>query len=189
MSIFFSGRLLTASDLGAEQAAAVRHHADPAAPLAASDLQAGTSGAVAERSQPGSRFDAVALNPQPLPPKDINELVQWVLRESYTSTTADLRFYLEKAASSNDAKKQARHETHHASEANGTGDPNTKALERKAKAMDDDVQSANNLHLQDALPQQRTLKALSDLSKQEHDPAMSSAPEPLRAPTPPRPGR
>jgi len=116
---YFSGRLLTANDLGAEQEACVQPGAGAAAPATSSDLHAGTPGETLARSLPASRFDAVALNPQPLPPKDINQLVQWVLRESYTSTTEDLRFYAEKVKVYNDAKKQVRDELHGAREALG----------------------------------------------------------------------
>jgi hypothetical protein len=119
MNIYFSGRLLTANDLGAEQEASVHPGAGAAAPATSSDPQAGTPGETLARSLPASRFDAVALNPQPLPPKDINQLVQWVLRESYTSTTEDLRSFAEKVKVYNDAKKQVRDELHGAREALG----------------------------------------------------------------------
>ena len=107
MNVYFSGRLLTASDLGAAQEATDLRGAGATAPATSSDVNAGTRGETPARSLHG-RFDAVALNPQPLPPKDIDALVQWVLRESYTSTTEDLRFFAEKVKYFNEAKKQVR---------------------------------------------------------------------------------
>jgi hypothetical protein len=173
MNIYFSGRLLTAHDLGAEQEASVQPGAGAAASATSSDLHAGTPGEALARSLPASRFDAVALNPQPLPPKDINELVQWVLRESYTSTTEDLRFYAEKVKSYNDAKKQVRDELHCAREALGEVDSHIKGLEDKLNSVGDDAQLAN-VDLQNALQkQQQTLQMMSNISKLVHDTAMS----------------
>ena len=173
MNIYFSGRLLTANDLGAEQEASVHPGAGAAAPATSSDLHAGTPGETLARSLPASRFDAVALNPQPLPPKDINQLVQWVLRESYTSATEDLRSYAEEVKFFNDAKKQVRDELHGAREALGEVDSHIKGLEAKLNSVGDDAQLAN-VDLQNTLQkQQQTLQMMSNISKQVHDTAMS----------------
>jgi len=171
--IYFSGRLLTAHDLGAEQEASVHPGAGAAAKASSPDLHAGTPGETLARSLPASRFDAVALNPQPLPPKDINQLVQWVLRESYTSTTEDLRFFAEKVKFYNDAKKQVRDELHGAREAIGEDDSHIKGLEAKLNSVGDDAQLAN-VDLQNVLQkQQQTLQMMSNISKLVHDTAMS----------------
>ena len=173
MNIYFSGRLLTASDLGTEQAASVQPGAGAAAPAASSDLHAGTPGETLARSLPASRFEAVALNPQPLPPKDINEMVQWVLRESYTSSTEDLRFFAEKVKFFNEAKKQVRDALHGAREALGEVDSHIQGLEDKLNSVGDDAQLAN-VDLQNTLQkQQQTLQMMSNISKLVHD-TMSS---------------
>lgn len=173
MNIYFSGRLLTANDLGAEQEAAVQPGAGAAAPAASPGLHAGTPGETLARSLPASHFDAVALNPQPLPPKDINGLVQWVLRESYASSTEDLRSFAEKVKSYNEAKKQVRDELHRAREALGEADSHIKGLEDKLNSIGDDAQLAN-VDLQNVLQkQQQTLQMMSNISKLVHDTAMS----------------
>jgi hypothetical protein len=41
-------------------------------------------------------------------PSDVNQLVQWVLRQSYLENTSDLRHYAQKVQFFNDAKKQVR---------------------------------------------------------------------------------
>jgi hypothetical protein len=171
MNVYFSGRLLTAKDLAAEQEASGQPGAGAAASATSLDLHAGTPGETLARSHRAGRFDAVALNPQPLPPKDINGLVQWVLRESYLSTTEDLRFYAEKVKSFNEAKKQVRDELHHARKALGELDARVKGLEDKLNAIGDDAQLAN-VDLQNTLhKQQQTLQMMSDVSKQVHDAA------------------
>jgi hypothetical protein len=173
MHIYFSGRLLTANDLGAEQEASVHPGADAAAPATSSDLHAGAPSETLAHSLPASRFDAVALNPQPLPPKDINEVVQWVLRESYISTTEDLRLYAEKVKVYNEAKKQVRDELHSAREALGEVDSHIKGFEDKLNSVGDDAQLAN-VDLQNILQkQQQTLQMMSNISKLVHDTAMS----------------
>ena len=173
MNIYFSGRLLTANDLAAEQEASIQPGAGAAAPEALSDLHAGTPGQTLARSLPASRFDAVALNPQPLPPKDINGLVQWVLRESYASSTEDLRFFAEKVKSFNEAKKQVRDELHRAREALGAVDSHIKGLEDKLNSFGDDAQLAN-IDLQNTLQkQQQALQMISNIGKQVHDTALS----------------
>ena len=162
MHVYFSGRLLTANDLGAEQEASVHPGAGAAAPAASSDLHAGAPGETLARSLPASRFDAVALNPQPLPPKDINEMVQWVLRESYLSTTEDLRSHAEKVKYYNDAKQQVR-------DAPGEVDSHIKNYEDKLNSVGDDAQLAN-VDLQNVLQkQQQTLQMMSNISKQLYD--------------------
>jgi len=171
MHIYFSGRLLTANDFSAEQEAS-HPGAGAAAPAAASDARAGTPGETLARSLPASRFEAVALNPQPLPPKDINELVQRLLRESYSSSTEDLRSFAEKVKSYNEAKKQVRDELHHAREALGEVDSHIKGLEDKLNSVGDDAQLAN-VDLQNVLQkQQLTLQMMSNISKQVHDTAL-----------------
>jgi hypothetical protein len=173
MNIYFSGRLLTANDLGAEQEAFAQHGAGAAAPATSPDLHAGTPGETLARSLPPSRFAAVALNPQPLPPKDVNGLVQWVLRESYTSTTEDLRFFAEKVKYFNEAKKQVRDELHRARAALGEVDLHIKSLEDKLNSVGDDAQLAN-VDLQNTLhKEQQTLQMLSNMSKSLHDTAKS----------------
>lgn len=114
----------------------------------------------------------VALNPQPLPPKDINGLVQWVLRESYASGTEDLRFFAEKVKFYNEAKKQVRDELHSAREALGEVDSHIKGLEDKLNSAGDDAQLAN-VDLQNTLQQQQTLLMMSNISKQVHDTALN----------------
>ena len=173
MNIYFSGRLLTAIDLGAEQEAAVHSDAGAAAPATSSDLHAGAPGETLARSQLASRFDAVVLNPQPLPPKDANDLVQWGLRESYVSTTEDLRSYAEKVKFFNEAKKQVRDELHRAREALGEADSHIESLEDKLNSVGDDAQLAN-VDLQNIVQkQQQTLQMMSNISKQMHDTALS----------------
>jgi hypothetical protein len=173
MNVYFSGRLLTANDLGAEQEASVHPGAGAAAPATSSDLHAGAPGGTLARSQPASRFEAVVLNPQPLPPKDINELVQWVLRESYISTTEDLRSFAEKVKSDNEAKTHVRVELHRAREALGEVDSHIKGLEDKLDSVGDDAQLAN-VDLQNTLQrQQQTLQMLSNISKLMHDTVLS----------------
>jgi hypothetical protein len=76
MHIYFSGRLLTANDLSAEQQASIHHGASSAASLASSDHHAGAPNETLLRSLPASFLDAVALNPQPLPPKDVRDELQ-----------------------------------------------------------------------------------------------------------------
>lgn len=173
MNIYFSGRLLTATDLGVEQEASVQRGAGAAAQAASLDLHAGTPGETLASSLPASRFDAVALNPQPLPPTDINELVQWVLRESYVSTTEDLRSYAEKVKFYNEAKKQVRDELHGAREALGEVDSHIDGLEGQLNSVGDDAQ-LTNVDLQDTLhKQQQTLQMMSNISKQVHDAALN----------------
>jgi hypothetical protein len=70
MHIYFSGHLLTAADLSAEQQAPIHHGASSAASSTSSDPHAGAPNETLLRSLPASLLDAVALNPQPLPPKD-----------------------------------------------------------------------------------------------------------------------
>jgi hypothetical protein len=172
-TIYFSGRLLTASDLDAEQDASRHSGAGAAVPVTSSDPHAGTPGETLISSLPASRFDAVALNPQPLPPKDLNELVQWVLRESYTSTTEDLRSYADKVKYFNEAKKQARGELHGAREALGDVDSYIKDWEDKLNAVGDDAQLAN-VDLQNMLQkEQQTLQMMSNISKLLYDTALS----------------
>lgn len=68
MHNFFAGHLLSADDLGAEQQANHNHGAGSAA-AGSSDHQPRTPAESLPRSLPASPLDAVALNPQPLPPK------------------------------------------------------------------------------------------------------------------------
>jgi hypothetical protein len=172
MHVYFSGRLLTATDFGAEQEASLHRGAGAAEPATSSDLHAGAPGETLAHSPPASRCDAVALNPQPLPPKDINELVQWVLRESYTSTTEDLRSCAEKVKHYNEAKMQVRDELHHTREALGEVDSHIKGLEDKLNSVGDDAQLAN-VDLQNVLQkQQQTLQLMSNISKQLYDTVM-----------------
>jgi methyl-accepting chemotaxis protein len=141
MNVYFSGRLLTATDLGAEQEAAGQRDAGA----------------------------AVALNPQPLPPQDVSQLVQWVLRESYVSNTEDLRSFAEKVKSYNDAKKQVRDELHRTRAALGEVDSHVKGLEDKLDSLGEDAQLAS-VDLQNVLEkQQQTLQMMSNISKQVHD--------------------
>ena len=173
MNIYFSGRLLTANDFGAEQEASIQTGAGAATAATSSDLHAGTPGETLARSLPASRFEAAALNPQPLPPKDINESVQWVLRESYLSNTEDLRSFAEKVKFFNEVKKQVRDELHRAREALGEVDSHIKGLEDKLNSVGDDAQLAN-VDLQNMLhKQQQTLQMMSNISKQVHDTALS----------------
>ena len=171
-TIYFSGRLLTANDLDAEQDASRHSGAGAAVPATWSDLHAGTTGETPAHSLPASRLDAVALNPQPLPPRDVIELVQWVLRESYLSTTEDLRSYAEKVRYFNEVKKEAR-ELHGARDAVGEVDSSIKGWEDKLNAIGDDAQLAN-VDLQNVLQkQQQTLQMMSNISKLLYDTALS----------------
>jgi len=172
MNIYFSGRLLTATDFGAEQEA-VRPGAEAAASATSSEQHAGTPGETLTRSLSASRFDAVALNPQPLPPKDVNDLVQWVLHESYVSSTEDLRSYAEKVKFFNDVKKQVRDELHGARGALGEVDSHIQDLEDKLASLGDDAQLAR-IDLQNVLQmQQQALQMMTNVSKMMHDTASS----------------
>ena len=84
-SPFFSGKLLAAGDLALEQESIRNKRTLDSA-----------SNSVAETPQSGNDD---ALDP--------NELVQFVLRESYIQTTEDLRLYAEETKHANQLKKQS----------------------------------------------------------------------------------
>ena len=62
MHIYFSGRLLTANDLSAEQQATIHHGGGSAASSSSQDQHTGTPNETLLRSLPPSFLDAVALN-------------------------------------------------------------------------------------------------------------------------------
>ena len=170
MNIFFSGRLLNAVDLSAEQQASAPPAAAAAGPVPMPYPNVGASpGESLARSLPASRFEAFALNPQPLPPKDIGGLVTGVLHESYASSTEDLQAIADKVKSVNEAKKELREVLHGAREALDEAASHIKGLEGKLDSVGDDAQLAN-VDLQSALQkQQQTLQMMSNISKQVHD--------------------
>jgi len=121
-------------------------------------------------------------------PVDINELIQFVLREAYLQPSRDLKNHADKVKSHHDQIAEARREIANLRDQlarlpSGKPDPNavrravlTKSLrqweERLSKSADD-AQLAN-IDMQNALQkQQQTLQMLSNISKQFHDTAMA----------------
>lgn len=134
-------------------------------------------------------------------PGDIDALVQWVLRESYLETNADLKSYADKVRYYNETKQALRDElakVKRGQAARGiTAEPYRldgaavkterpralsvperdaylKTLEEKLRSIGDDAQLAN-VDLQNALQkQQQTAQAMSAVSKMLHDVAMAT---------------
>ena len=103
-------------------------------------------------------------------PIDVNELVQFVLRESYIETTEDLRDYAEKIKFYNDMKRQMRDEISRIRE---SMEKYISSLEEALDGIEDDAQLAN-VDLQNVLQkQQQTLQQMSNISKMLHDTAMA----------------
>jgi len=117
-------------------------------------------------------------------PKDINSLIQSVLRESYLESNKDLQFYADKVRHLNQLKEAIRD---HLSDMRklqnscmncthttlGKVAATVKNLEERLASVGDNAQLAN-IDLQNALQkQQQTLQTMSNVSKMLHDTAMA----------------
>ena len=121
-------------------------------------------------------------------PVDINELIAFVLRESYLQTSRDLKNHADKVKSRHDQIAEARREIANLRDQlarlpSGKPDLNavkraalTKSLrqwEEKLSKLNDDAELAN-IDMQKVLQkQQQTLQMISNISKQLHDTAMA----------------
>jgi Mg2+ and Co2+ transporter CorA len=115
---------------------------------------------------------------------DINELIMYVLRESYLETNKDLQFYAAKVKYFNELKKAAREHLAElrkvavsiddcSSEAKNSLAAYIKKVEDDLKGQGDDAQLAN-IDLQNQLQkQQQMVQMLSNVSKVLHDTAMA----------------
>lgn len=131
---------------------------------------------------------------------DVEALIQWVLRQSYLETSADLKAYADKVRYYNELKQTIREELAKARQGrpvraiafepyrlDGAAiksapprvmtkveqDQYVKALEDKLASIGDDAQLAN-VDLQNMLQkQQQTLQTMSNVSKMLHDTAMA----------------
>lgn len=114
------------------------------------------------------------------PALDINQMIQFVIRESYMETTKDLQFYADKVKHFNDLKGEVRDRIstarkNMAETMAGKGDTGNKIKEweEKLQSIGDDAQLAN-IDLQNRLQQQQqTLQTISNVSKMMHDTAMA----------------
>lgn len=103
---------------------------------------------------------------------DPNELVQFVLRESYVQTTEDLKYFADKVKSANQMKHSARDELKSLHGKSGV-ESEIKKWEDKLNDVGDDAQLAN-VDLQNILQkQQQTLQMMSNISKMLYDTAMA----------------
>lgn len=123
-------------------------------------------------------------------PMDINELMQYVLRESYLQTNRDLQYYADKVKFYNDQKEQIRREIaklrqqlqnvpsggppHPPGSVNPANIANAiRQWEEKLSSVGDDAQLAN-IDLQNKLQQQQqTLQTISNVSKMLNDTALA----------------
>lgn len=115
-------------------------------------------------------------------PIDINDLIQYVLRQSYMESNRDLQFYAAKVRHMNEQKQAMRDylqslremQDGMSSRAVLEDIKNTiDAAEEKLNSIGDDAQLAN-IDLQNAIQkQQQTIQMLSNMSKALHDTAMA----------------
>jgi uncharacterized phage infection (PIP) family protein YhgE len=104
---------------------------------------------------------------------DVNELIQFVLSESYLETNRDLQFYAEKVKYYNEMKKQVHDETQRLRDIKQELDARISSLEEKLNSIGDDAQLAN-VDLQNILQkQQQTLQMMSNISKMLYDTALA----------------
>jgi predicted nucleic acid-binding Zn-ribbon protein len=115
-------------------------------------------------------------------PIDINDLIQYVLRQSYMESNRDLQFYAAKVRHMNEQKQAMRYYLQSLREMQDgissravLEDLKTAidAAEEKLNSIGDDAQLAN-IDLQNMLQkQQQTIQMLSNVSKVLHDTAMA----------------
>ena len=115
-------------------------------------------------------------------PIDINDLIQYVLRQSYMESNRDLQFYAAKVRHMNEQKQairdylQSLREMQHGMSSRAVLEDLKNAIdaaEEKLKSIGDDAQLAN-IDLQNTLQkQQQTIQILSNISKVLHDTAMA----------------
>jgi len=108
--------------------------------------------------------------------KDVNALVQWVMRQSYLENVAEFRYYADKVKFFSTQKKAVRERLATLRELARTSNRWDSYIERweaELKRMSDDTQLAN-LDMQSSLQkQQQTMQMLSNMSKALHDAAMA----------------
>ncbi|MEO8053838.1 MAG: hypothetical protein ABI768_01710 [Acidobacteriota bacterium] len=107
---------------------------------------------------------------------DVENLMQWVLRETYREAAEDLRSAAEKVKKTNGTKAAIRSELEKArsrTPASGTADASVKQLEDRLNQAGDDAQLAN-IDFQSALQKaQQSVAMLSEISKLISDTSMA----------------
>ncbi|MBN2315999.1 MAG: hypothetical protein JXM79_18880 [Sedimentisphaerales bacterium] len=117
-----------------------------------------------------------------LTPIDLNELIQYVLRQSYMESNRDLQFYAAKVRHMNEQKQairdylQSLREMQDGMSSKAVLEDLKNAIdaaEEKLNSIGDDAQLAN-INLQNAIQkQQQLIQILSNMSKVLHDTAMA----------------
>jgi len=134
-------------------------------PVASSDVQ-----------QKWRQLIAAQAHKQKMTERDVNALVQWVLRQSYLENAAEFSYYADKVRFFKTQKKAARERLatlHKLGRTSNRWEADIKRWEAELKSVDDDAQLAN-IDMQNWLQkQQQALQMLSKMSKMLHDTAMA----------------